>query len=283
MNEEEADYFGQMQNQLNVLNEQNQRKDNALYASEQNLFSSDEQQNLVRWQLDFEKDLDKIYHLLRGDVVGYNEKEEMVYLSQKDPNFRPFNEYGVQLIMNIMQFYINRNTILSNYDEKTIQWKVFDFGERIVNLIHNNYEDMMTTINVKDEIEKLTGKKITMLPNGHYVAKMETIMINGKIEIKVYDLGNSVIEYIEQIKKDHILQKIKLYEIIVGELVDTVHSAYLRAYHGGERESIRTARHVTQSEPIGNMQGMGMGGMQGFPVIQPKRSFSMLRPSTWGR
>jgi len=62
------------------------------------------------------EDLDKIYHLLRGDTIGYNEKEELVYLPQNDPDLQPFNEYGVQIIMKIMSFYLTRNIILSNSD-----------------------------------------------------------------------------------------------------------------------------------------------------------------------
>ena len=121
----------------------------------------------------------------------------------KDPNLKPFNEFGVQMIMNIMSFYLNRNTILSNYDEKTIEWKILDFGNEIADLIFNRYEDMMITIEQK--------------------------------------LDENEIEF-ERRVSDHLKGKIKYYPMIIKELVDTVHSAYLRAYRGGERESLRTAR-----------------------------------------
>ena len=94
--------------------------------------------------------------------------------------------------MNIMAFYLNRNTILSNYDEETINWKILDFGNELADLIFNRYEEM----------------------------GMDT------------------------------KQKIKMYPMIIKELVDTIHSTYLRAYHGGERESLRTARMVTQNQPL---------------------------------
>ena len=138
----------------------------------------------------------------------------------------------------------------------------------------------MVTLNVEKEIEKLTGQKIKKLPNGRYVASVEIgLDETSKIQIEVVELGQSILNMINELKKDHILGKIKLFEIIVGELVDTVHSAYLRAYHGGERESIRTARHVTQTEPIGMMGGMG-GNHGGYPVIQRKQR-SLLRPTSW--
>ena len=226
------DYYSQMQEELELQRNQNQQLNNALQSSEQNLYSNEETQNLVRWQLDLKEDLDKIYHLLRGDVVGYNEQGEMCYLPQKNVDLQPFSAYGVQLIMNILSFYLNRNTILSNYDLPTIQWKVNDFGIRLTDLIFNKYEDMMCTLEEKDM------KDATRL-------------------------------------KDHLSEKIKLYDIIVGELVDTVHSAYLRAYNGGERESLRTARHVTQSEPLTKM---GMPQMMGMS----KKKGSMFNPFSWG-
>ena len=73
--------------------------------------------------------------------------------------------------------------------------------------------------------------------------------------------------------KDHVAQKIKMYPIIVRELIDAVHSAYLRAYRGGERESLRTARTVTQSEPLygNNPNSQGIG----------QNKFKLYNPSTW--
>ena len=57
--------------------------------------------------------------------------------------------------MNIMSFYLNRNTILSNYDETTINWKVYDFGYELVDLIFTRYEDMMFTTNFEKEFKKI--------------------------------------------------------------------------------------------------------------------------------
>jgi hypothetical protein len=78
---------------------------------------------------------------------------------------------------------------------------------------------------------------------------------------------------IHEIQHDILLQKIKIYEMIVRELVDTVHSAYLRAFNGGERESLRTARMVTQ-----NANGIN-------PMMPPqssqKNKFKWYNPTTW--
>jgi len=185
------EYIEQIESELKDERERSRQLSNA-HNSQMSLFTAQQDDNLIRWQLDLKEDLDRIYHLLKGHKLDYDEEGNLVYVEPKDDNLKPFNEFGVQLLMNIMSFYLNRNTILSNYDEHTINWKVLDFGNELADLIFNRYEEM--------------------------------------------GMDNN--------------EKIKMYPMIVKELIDTVHSAYLRAYHGGERESLRTARTVTQSEPI---------------------------------
>ena len=123
--------------------------------AQMSLFGNPTDENLIKWQLDLREDLDRIYHLLKGHQIKEDEKGNITYLDPDDANLKPFNEFGVQMIMNIMSYYLNRNTILSNYSEETINWKVRDFGERFVDLLHNRYEDMMMTTDFKTEFEKL--------------------------------------------------------------------------------------------------------------------------------
>ncbi len=198
------------------------------------MFNYQGEDNLVRWQLDLREDLDRLYHLLRGDQIKEDPDGNVAFVAPDDPNLKPFNEFGVQLILNIMSFYLNRNTILSNYDEKTIQWKVLDFGNDLADLIFNRYDEMMCTLEKED---------------------------------------NEKQEDFERRKQDHLSSKLKMFPMIVRELVDTVHSAYLRAYHGGERESLRTARTVTQSEPL--------GGPYYGQSNQSSRKFKLSSPRTW--
>ena len=73
--------------------------------------------------------------------------------------------------------------------------------------------------------------------------------------------------------------KMKHFEMIVMNITDMVESAYFRALGGGERESLRTARQVFQSETPGKQMaypGMGMGGTQ-------RSATKWYNPSTWGK
>jgi len=233
INEEQAiRTFEQIESEKEELRHQNRK----LVNSNLSLYNEEEADNLIRWQLDLKEDLDYIYHLLKGDTKGEDEEGNIVYIIARDPELRPFNEFGVQVIMNMMAFYLNRNTILSNYSEPTINWKIHDFGVNLSDFIHNRYEDMMTTIEKqKEETEEEFEERLW------------------------YHLSN----------------KLKMFPIIVSALVDTTHSAYLRAYNEGERRSLRTARTVTQSL-VGQPSNL-MGNAP--PVMSSKRR--LWNPFTW--
>ena len=110
--------------------------------------------------------------------------------------------------MNIISFYLNRNTILSNYNENRIFEILFDLGTELADLMYINYEQMGL-----DTVEK----------------RSRSIM-----------LGMNIL---------HILE-----------------SAYNRSLAGGERDSLRSARIVTQS--------VGMPAFQNQIPQQP-RKFTM--------
>lgn len=191
---------------------------NQQYAQSNTMVTgNNNQDNLIKWQLELDSILERIEHILRGDKPTMK-NGSMIFVPPENDNDKIFNDYGVSEVMRILTMYLNRNTILSNYDEKTIGWKVLDFGYEISDLIFLKYEDMGF-----DSIEKR-----------------------------------------------------KRYPMIVRELVDAVHSSFLRALNGGERNSLRQARQITQSENI-LAQGVGIpvGGSFGRErsPLNPMRLF----------
>lgn len=69
-------------------------------------------------------------------------------------------------------------------------------------------------------------------------------------------------------------EKRKLYPLLVIEIIDMVHGAYVRALNGEERSSLRTQMYVTQNQPLGENQNI--------PGMQKKSNFSLVKPWTWG-
>ena len=205
-------YISGLQNQL----KQTEQEKFALSQRVSSMFSNENQQNLVEFQLDLDSIIEKIDHMLRGDELVFDDNGSLIWRKQTNVKLMLFNESGIQEILRILQIYLNRGTILSNYDEAVINTKMYDLGTELIDLIYTKYESMGLDTD----------------------------------------------------------EKRKHYSIICREIIDIVHSAYLRAYAGGERESLRTARTVTQSEPMGqNMMG-------GYNAIRPVQK-SLIKPWTW--
>ena len=213
LTDNEISYIENLEKQVDGLRIQNSTNSNI--AGQRSMFNSEHQGNLIQFQLSLDDELERIDHLLRGHYIKRDGKGNEYWAEDIKDDLRPFNDYGVQLLMNMISFYLNRNTILSNYSEDMINWKIKDLGDEIADLIYMKYEEM----------------------------GMDT------------------------------REKRKMYPMIVRELVDTIHSTYLRAMNGGERESLRTARHVTQSDAL------NLGNQNRIPV--PPKKMSLFKPSTW--
>lgn len=176
-------------------------------------FSGSSEENLVKWQLELDSFLERMDHLLRCHILKF-EDGHVVWKPADKPEDVVFNDSGANEILKNISMYINRNTILSNYDEDTINQKVFDFGIELADLIEGKYEEM--GINTVD--------------------------------------------------------KAMLYPIIWREIVDAVHSTYLRALNGGERESLTKRTQINQSLD-------GYGGGMSQPMQYPRETRSPLNPA----
>lgn len=252
MAEDYEEYVNEMQTELDNANRDKRQLANAQLS----LFGNPENENLIKWQLDLEEYLDKVYHLLKGHQIKQDAEGNLIYAEPEDEDLKPFNEFGTHLVMNLIQFYLNRNTILSNYSDDEIKCKVLDFGIRLSDLIHNRYEDMMMTTNFETEFAKLYPDLILERDEK---GKMFYILNEKKFLV-----DEEMTEAVNRRLDEHILGKLKMAEIICGAIVDNVHSAFNRALNGQELKSLREARTVSQSDngqrmpnyPVVNQRGL---------------------------
>ena len=179
--------------------------------SQQSSFATKQDDNLIKWQLELNDILERAEHILRGDVPKYI-NGVLIWDVNPEPDKNPLNEWGVQEIMKLLAMYINRNTILSDYTNDEINYKVFDFGRRLNNFFFMRYDE----IGMDNE------------------------------------------------------NKRKNYELIVGELVDLVHSSYKRALHGGERRSLREMISVSQNQNMQSLPGQ-LPGVKERSIFNPAR------------
>jgi hypothetical protein len=118
-------------------------------------FSSKANEDIIRWQLELNDILERAEHILRGDVPKFREGN-IIWEENPHPENNPLNDVGVQEIMKILAMYINRNTILSDYSNQEINFKVFDFGRALNNLIFmRDFEFGMDTEEKRKNYEML--------------------------------------------------------------------------------------------------------------------------------
>jgi hypothetical protein len=211
MLELEQDEAGQIMQQ----SEQMRMNDPRSY-SQMSSFAGKPDENFAKWQLELNDILERAEHILRGDMIKFVEGRT-IWVKSESPQNNPLNEMGIYEIMKLLAIYINRNTILSDYDNDEINFKMLDFGKRLNNFIFMKYDEL--GLDSED--------------------------------------------------------KRKNYEIIVGEIVDLVHSAYKRALNGGERRSLREMIQISQ-----NTSQQTMMPVQNAPkersILNPMRIFGKI-------
>lgn len=207
---EVMDYVTDLENQVaNLKGEEGK-------ASAMNIISSPENQNIVEWQLDFTSELLDIERLLRNQRPEKQKDGNVVYVDPPKEE-RIFNERGIQTILKLLKWYLNKNIVLSNFKEDVIDLRLHQFANALRRLIYLNYKDF-------------------------------------------------------GLDTDY---KIKHYEMMTINIVDIIEAAYNRAFKGGERDSLRSVRTVTQQ------QQMGVIPQPYNQPIQPQRRGSKLNPMNW--
>lgn len=176
------------------------------------MFAQQGDQNLIEYQLDLDNILERLENLLRGKVLKSDKDGNFFYEDPISDDLKPFNEFGVQFLMNVITFYLNRNTILSHYTDERINKILYDFGYELADQISLNSKAMGLDTPAKKQ----------------------------------------------------------RYPLIVLQVVHMLESTYRRALNGEEKESLRTARTVMQSDSMGSNQ---------YSHPQQKKSF--LKPKTW--
>lgn len=134
-----------------------------------------QENNLIVWQLELDNILERIEHLLKGDIIKDDGAGGLSYTTPKDTRLIVLNDYGVQLIMNFISFYLNRNTILSNYKEERIFEILHDLGYELSDLIYINYETMGL-----DTVEKRSRSTMLIINVLHMIESSYMRALSGE-------------------------------------------------------------------------------------------------------
>lgn len=238
---------------------------NAFAGQAQNLqYQMEEvEKNLAEAQLDCEETLTKIYHLLKQDILKPNTQGVLEWMKIDDPKKRVLTGEGVDKVMQIMQSYINKETLLSNFDDKMIARRMLKFCLALNALLFMKYEIYFRTPSL-DECKEILQARI----DEKIKRKVMNLELMGKavdekkIKREVLIEVEPEIEYeIEKIKKEKTKLNLREFEMIFTQLEALVEATHNRAWKGEERGSLR--RHFNISEVIGGKSNM----------MQEKKSF----------
>jgi len=210
------------------------------------------EQTLAEAQLDCDRTIDKINHLLKQDVYRMDEaKGIMDWFAIVDAKKRVLTEEGVDKIMQVIQSYINKETLLSNFDEKMIDRRMLEFALALSALLFMKYE-VYFRVPTKEECYDILKLRID--------EKMETKKMKCRLMSEVFqeDYEKSLIlndlrgreEYeLDKIKREKVKLNLREFEMIFVQLKALVEATHNRAWKGEERGSLR--RHFNISEVIG--------------------------------
>ena len=154
--------------------------------------------------------------------------------------------------MQVIHFYVNKNTLLSNFNEDQIKILMLRFVNELNDLVLLKYQVLFYELSF-EECKEIIKKRIE---DRKKMRIFSAEILGTKINEK--DVGDKLLEEIEQnleremtkVKEEQRKEKLRDYGMLMAQLETMVYATLNRAWKGEERGSIR--RHTTISELIGN-------------------------------
>jgi len=261
--ENEEQPYNEVADQVGVHNALQQGTNIATQNRQMQYQMEDAEQNLAEAQLDVTETLLSIRHLLQQDVYKPNLKNNNIleWIPIEDNKKRVLTEEGVDKIMQVMQSYINKETLLSNFDEKMIMRRMLDFSLAFSGLIFMKYEVYFRTPTLNECKEILQNRINEKISKRRIATELQGLGFDEKATKKIIiDELMERFEYeLNKIKEEKTKLNLREFEMIFTQLKALVESIHNRAWKGEERGSLR--RHFNISEVIG-----------GKPQATPKKS-----------
>jgi len=213
------------------------------------------EKNLAESQLDCKDILIEWYHKLRQDVQKIDEEKGIFdWFPVDDEKKRILTDVGVDKFMEILSSYINKETLLSNFDVDTINRRMLEFSLSVSALILLKYEFIFRVVSIDEASDilklsienKVKREKLTCEIGGKEFDEEAT---RKKIQLELvtrmeYELG--------KIQEEKRKVNLREFESLFTQMKHIVESTHNRAWKGEERGSLR--RHFNISEVIGGGQ-----------------------------
>ncbi len=232
---------------------QGQVTKSAVDLAQSQYYNQEREMGLADAQLEVDSIKEDIFHLLRQDVKEAK-KGKFEWVNLKSQRERTLSDWGVDRLMQIIHFYINKNNLLSNFSEEQINRLMLKFIKELNDLILLKYQVLFrepTFEECKEIIlEKLNNRKKMKL------FSMEVLGQTGDEEgIKkelLEEMQITLEKEMEKTRRDTKKEKIRDYGLIIVQLEIIVFATLNRAWKGEERGSLR--RHMNVNELIAPRQ-----------------------------
>lgn len=251
MNPQEEEAIYKQQHEANVRNTEAQTSNQNYTQTQRAMMLQEQEKGMIKDQLDLSEELERIEHLLKGEVLTKDEVTgDYKWKSPEDSELILLSDYGIHLILNTITWYINKNTLLSNYEEDVILSKMEDFSTDLADTIFMEYEKVFSYPTF-DDCKKVLEERIktkTELRKFAIELTGETAS-EEKIRNELMDeIEGRIDKEIQKIKEQIIKNKLKRFMLLLRVIQDAVHSTYLRAWKGQERRTLRQHIHVSETQ-----------------------------------
>ena len=230
---------------------QGQAGQNAAASAQAQFYNQEKELGLADAQLEVDTIKEDIFHLLRQDIKEL-EKGKMKWVDLKSQKERTLSDWGVDRIMQVIHFYINKNTLLSNFSEEQINRLMLKFIKELNDLILLKYQILFREPSF-EECKEIILKKL----DNRKKMKLFSLEVLGqkgddkKIKEELLEEAEATLEKeMEKVRKETKKEKIRDYGLIIVQLEIIVFATLNRAWKGEERGSLR--RHMNVSELVGS-------------------------------
>jgi len=223
-------------------------------------YVQEQEKTLAAEQLDCGKTLNEIYHLLRQDVLAPSADGTIEWKPRPDSQNRALTDIGVDRIMQLVKSYVNKETLLSNFDDVQIPRRMLEFCLALNANFFMKYELYFMKPTFEECVAILKTRIDEQVKIKRYSREMLGLPSND-LEVRkeiLKEMEHRIEQEIGKIRQERIRQNLREYELLFVQIKAIVEAVHNRAWKGEERGSLR--RHTNISEVIGGRQQMPQDG-----------------------
>lgn len=232
-------------------------------ALQQETFNNGQEQSMVKEQLDLTEEISRIDYLIKGYSLEPGKDGKLMWLKPTNKDMIIFSDYGIHLIRNTICWYLNKNLLLSNFDEETIKKKMWDFTNDLIDTIFMEYDKVFLQPSVDECIQVLKDRIDRKVKISTYAMEKAGKKADKKklIDEKFAEIEDRIEDELDKIKQTLIKNKLKRYVLIVRTIQDAIHATFMRAWKGQERITLRQHVHISESRGLNQTQPQNNGGI----------------------